>query len=391
MSDLVNFTKNFTVKSYQQGVKPPIISGENASSVWKTVTRFKSATVRNPKSASGWRQPSSYGRVEEIWTPYPLGQSRVDFLGRPVEYYSYYNYNSYNRYAGKISLMTATDSMVDSVIMKALSKLKAQKVNLSVAFGERKEAAEMMAHTVTNIAKSVRQFRGRNPLQWLKVLKNQTGHGKRDNIPNSWLELQYGWKPLMQDVHGAVSALNGRERDGDAYRATVKAALREKGTRTVQLNGPPYCMYSVPLTYEYGTAVRLDYVLENPLLATLAQLGITNPAELVWELVPYSFVIDWFTPVGNYLSSLDAALGWSLKGGSRTDWARHQGEDLAQGYTYQGYYQGTNISHKYECNQFAFNRTVYTSSPLPRFPGIKNPLSTGHIANAMSLLVSAFR
>lgn len=141
-----------------------------------------------------------------------------------------------------------------------------------------------------------------------------------------------------------------------------------------------------------GVKVRLDYELENPFVATLAQLGITNPAELIWELVPYSFVIDWFVPVGNYLSAFDAALGWHFKGGTITEWARQKGVGLPRPDGSGGwYYQPGQLGMKYHCNHFKMVRSVYTSSPLPRFPGIKNPLSTGHIANAMALLVSAFR
>lgn len=44
----------------------------------------------------------------------------------------------------------------------------------------------------------------------------------------------------------------------------------------------------------------------------LASFGITNPLELAWELIPYSFVIDWAFNVGNVLSGLDALIGVQL-------------------------------------------------------------------------------
>jgi hypothetical protein len=50
-------------------------------------------------------------------------------------------------------------------------------------------------------------------------------------------------------------------------------------------------------------------MIRDASLKQLSQLGITNPALLVWELIPYSFVIDWLIPVGDFLSSLDALVG----------------------------------------------------------------------------------
>lgn len=44
-------------------------------------------------------------------------------------------------------------------------------------------------------------------------------------------------------------------------------------------------------------------------LRTLNQLGLVNPASLAWELIPWSFVVDWFIPIGPLLSVLTAPAG----------------------------------------------------------------------------------
>jgi hypothetical protein len=35
-----------------------------------------------------------------------------------------------------------------------------------------------------------------------------------------------------------------------------------------------------------------------------AQLGLTHPGSVLWERLPWSFVVDWFIPIGTYLSNL---------------------------------------------------------------------------------------
>lgn len=370
------------------------------SNVWTGTTftlqqdRFRPANIRTKPSASGWRSPQPFSGTYETWTPTLAGVAMTEsIVGRDSPQLLDKIDNGGNSPCGKISLIMPSGSMLDRAIIKALAKLKDQKVNLSVAFGERRQAASMMGKTVIGIAKSVRQFKNANPKDWARLLRSKTtGHNAEKKIPEKWLELQYGWKPAMSDLYGAVEALNGKERDGDAYRATVKAVVRETFSEEFSLpyNGRMYVTGTK--SGERGISIRLDYVLENPLLATLAQLGITNPAVLAWELVPYSFVVDWMIPIGSYLNSLDAALGWSFKGGSYTAFSKQH----SSGYAKMGPSDVWNrhmiaYPSDYMSEQFKFTRTVFPSSPLPRFPGIKNPLSTGHLANAMSLLVTAFR
>ncbi len=364
-----------------------------------------SGPVKTVKSASGWRPPTNYSAYYAHNNPSSAGTVTVTTQRQGQDPTYQIETNGYTDGVGyPLSLPEIPDDLESRALIKALSKLKQQKVNLSVAFGERREAAEMMAHSVVSIAKTIRNFKHGFPRDWAAVKKFQTGLKKAtgkeiSNIPNRWLEVQYGWKPLMQDVHGAVSALENRERDADAYRATVTGTVFEKSESLAVIPATQSLAdWKILLKREVGFKVRLDYVLENPVLATLSQLGVTNPAELAWELVPYSFVVDWFLPVGNWLSSLDAALGWSLKGGSGTVWQRQQGHsplifrpESIQWVYGQWIKQSGNGNGDYSERQFKMNRKVYTTSPLPRFPGIKNPLSTGHVANAMSLLVSAFR
>lgn len=260
----------------------------------------------------------------------------------------------------------------------------------------------MLSSTVISIAKAVRKFKNKNPKDWAQVLKRDAARlkGKKlkdSSIPGNWLSLQYGWKPAMSDLHGAVSDLNDRERDGDAYRATVYGKAYQKTVSSPVIQSYTNIKLETQQTVEDFCKVRLDYVMENPLLASLSQLGITNPLEVVWERVPYSFVVDWFLPIGAYLNSLDAALGWSFLGGSVTDFRRYKqvgtrlvphAPDSLSGRTWEVVLGQPSAFH---WHGFAMNRSVYGYSPLPGFPSFKNPLSTGHIANAMALLVSAFR
>jgi hypothetical protein len=56
-----------------------------------------------------------------------------------------------------------------------------------------------------------------------------------------------------------------------------------------------------------------EIFVSNPNLYLANKLGFVNPGVIAWELVPFSFVIDWFVPVGNFLSQWTDFVGLTLQ------------------------------------------------------------------------------
>jgi hypothetical protein len=50
----------------------------------------------------------------------------------------------------------------------------------------------------------------------------------------------------------------------------------------------------------------------------LNDAGVLNPAAVLWETIPLSFVVDWFANLGDYFNAQAALRLWSLKGGTVT-------------------------------------------------------------------------
>lgn len=356
--------------------------------------RPQSVSVR--PSASGWRAPTGWHHEIAHAAPTPTSPVLYEDLlyGKP----SYREWWMDGFGWSTASLITGSYPIgfENRCIIKALLALKDQDVNLSVAFGERAETGRMFENVINIMVRDIRRFKKLRPRDFVKVMRKS--HFGRRKMPEKWLELNYGWQPLMNDVYGACKALNDKERDGDAYRATVVGKVSEKSRKdtTLPTRVNTAAGFTCVRNEFYACKVRLDYVMENPLLASLAQLGITNPAETAWELVPWSFVIDWAVPIGDYLSAFDAALGWSFLGGtcSKLSVLDERGVgyyNRADNKVAERYITMFGDPASYQQTRKILDRTVYESSPLPRFPGIKNPLSTGHVANAASLLASSFR
>jgi len=211
-------------------------------------------------------------------------------------------------------------------------------------------------------------------------------------IGSGWLQLQYGWKPLLDDVYGSCEFLANRgltELRGIAIgRATVNATNTQSypctvGVRQVTMYPNVKDKYTVKYTVHYSTS--------NTGLKQLSELGITNPLMIAWELMPYSFVVDWFLPIGNWINSFDATLGLTFKQGCRTTHRYTGGTTRAFAVDKIVSGEWYNFDATYFSEKVDVVRTLLTSFPTANFPRLKNPVSYQHVANAMALLTSNAR
>lgn len=281
----------------------------------------------------------------------------------------------------------------------ALLKLKDQNVNFGQAFGERAQTARLFETNIVRIAQAYSALRHGNlgfAADKLGIRINNASYKvwkrllieKYRDLAQLWLELQYGWKPLLQDIHGACVELDKHEdAAGDhAYRVTVKKKIRRDSKEIV--TSPSWPGYKDFRRHSQMCFVRLDYIPGNVELARLASLGLTNPAMIAWELMPFSFIVDWAYPLGNWINALDAAVGWDFLGGSRSELIRLRSRRECIGPAPN--IGVTSSNFKGSSHVWDFKRVVYSSSPIPARPGFKNPVSEAHVKNAMALLVAAF-
>lgn len=357
--------------------RPPAISRRAA------ITKPDSTRRRKPK---GWLYPTPYAFSKEVriaaqedlryYNTYESTWRRED---RPVQYGVGY---------ANAKALSVTNKMRDIAVTKALLKLKDQHLNVGVALAEARMTANLVGSTATRLALAYRSLRkGR-----FAEARRHLGLRGRSQ-PANWLELQYGWKPLLSDVYGAAHEVARLGSDFDSWITTVKAVYRE------QLEFDEYVEVNQPIgrTRIFGKSeasvfVRLDYEPEDHVYMWASRLGLTNPLEIAWELVPYSFVVDWFLPVGDWLSTLDATLGYKFKSGSRSERTTLVLNGQLKPFDRVGYiyrYPSVNAETA-RLSRKSLKRVVYETSPRPGLPRMKNPLSLGHMANGLSLLAQAF-
>lgn len=218
-----------------------------------------------------------------------------------------------------------------------------------------------------------------------------------DFMADTWLEYSYGWKPLLGDVYSHAEALATVmvDRDKIAVRS-IFATVTLNRTLSEYARGENLWAVSRKTDHVHSARMGVHYKLgDNSTLSTAAVFGLTNPYIVAWELVPFSFVADWFLPIGTALESITASDGLvflkGFTGGKQssittTRVSRNDRVIDSGGYIHSG---GGGLIEA-TARALSFTRFPLNSFPNPTLPKWKDPRSFAHAASAISLLQSIF-
>lgn len=281
---------------------------------------------------------------------------------------------------------------------KLFDKLKGEGANLANALGERKQVANTVSSLLKTVAYTARDLRRGNISSAIRRMGGDPDTARalrKKDIANQWLSLQYGWKPILSDVYDLIQGLHHREMVGvTVLKAGASAMLVRKSTHSqFQHPIPPYP--ATGIRSSRATAKYMIRVRPNLSIAEPAALGFTNPLTVLWEVTPWSFVVDWAIPIGRYLEQLSATHGWYFYDGCITT-TFNVGE--AGGYswssirTYPGYYIEIKrfSSEGGAGSWYEMQRVAISDFPIPDVPHFKNPFSAMHALNSIALLSQAF-
>lgn len=367
------------LEAHVKTFKPP------STRVWDNSTNVNNVYKRRYKSAytsgDGFA-PTTYTHIQQ--------SSGVTTLTTSHESYEAYfddtNIQSYMPAGDGCCQYGATASMLvdpnsyNRVILEALDGLNQNKIQLGVACAEATKTASWLAKKVTD------------GLRFLKAIKTGRVHDLKefvtpsmrikDTLSNRWLEYSYALSPLVNDIFASAQIFNeGLGQGGKSF--TIQS--RSRYTRNTDFK-------YVGALGDLNTRVKQLYIcnLRAEILDEDVQarkiLGLTNPSQILWELVPYSFAVDWFVPIGTWLGALNAPAGLKFKNGYVSVLGESNGD-----YAYNGPV-GDDVGNFFS-NEFAtvpyaargYARSAFAGWPSTPVPYVKSPFSTRHTLSALAL------
>jgi len=228
----------------------------------------------------------------------------------------------------------ADDSELTS---RLINKMRGQQWNAPIFVGELHKTTQLVYQRATHLAHLFMALRRGDLNRFFDGLKDAVGARRRAKaevefnrqfgrdaavaVSNLYLEFRYGWVPFANDVRDAMLTIW----DVLDYPAPQVFTVKAWYGKDYEVVGPEQGL----INWENGLIdvrgrVRSHVVhvkrgvwrFKPRAMDIPAKFGLLNPFEVIWELVPFSFVADWFVPIGNYLRAWDASLRVDHVGGA---------------------------------------------------------------------------
>jgi hypothetical protein len=205
---------------------------------------------------------------------------------------------------------TGIDAAINAAITKVYGKVSEAEVLGLVSLAE----FHKTMGTVQRVFGEVLWWMQRGVSIKRKLLR---GHITLQQAADLWLEIRYGLRPLYYDLKGSAAALgrlndriqrlrfdatvvlDGSWDDAESYTWTSIAPVTLSGTRM----------------FHHKTVVNAGILIRPTIEGIpLDVFGLKDIMPSLWEVVPFSFIWDWFFNTGNYFAGLNPSINTGYLG-----------------------------------------------------------------------------
>jgi hypothetical protein len=184
------------------------------------------------------------------------------------------------------------------LVDKLAQKVRGHSFDLGINIAESTKTYESILGNLQSLGTALIDLKhGRIRSAWkaLGVPRRRQRNLRSKDVSGRWLEMQYGWLPLVSQSYEAGKAL---EALGGPRKLRFSVSSGNKSGTTNGSISPS--IYAYPVKWSYSKRILAELYED---LTVARSLGLMDPLQIVWEVVPYSFVIDWFIPIGTFLSA----------------------------------------------------------------------------------------
>lgn len=324
------------------------------------------------------------------WNEYVMSHQKADHTLSNLGYYA----------ACRIKPALYDRNLEIKALNKVIDKVKAHSFNLAVATAESRQSIRLIKDNLLSVGRAALDVKnGRFSVAAERLLNSQAvrdrlspvHRGSRTRVSRlvrrsasvkdvgqKWLELQYGWLPLLSDVHEAARAVEARVNRQIHFELSGSSA---------NLNGKWESSESPSLYSNMGFYIDACKVInraEIQLDSLSSSLGLEDPLTVAWEIVPFSFVADWFIPIGAYLTAANQ-VPRVLNKLLITRFQRGEADDLRLVHPTLNFVGATSRFSFARMERQVTSGAAYHVPP-PQLKTLEKAMSPLHVVNAIALL-----
>lgn len=356
----------------------------NVSGTVGTVPLFRTMTdvvVLNFKerSAAGeiFNNPMSSSSKIEDWQLATFDRNEVNITGNGGATQKYVGFSGTYWHHGWMANVVGTVPTIDTTrveqlaITKAYADRNSTDFSAYVALGEAKSTIEWFISIFTRALSFYRNWK-KKLTKAENLLRNSKGKAARsayEDLENLRMEYRYAVVPLAADMEGIANALHGiklsprqtfRGYAQDSVSATLpingRSSTVSGGLHFVNLNG--YYTYEKKVECRAGVLTEIDFSVFGNLSR---KLGFTQSVAAAYDLLPLSFILNWFINMGDFLLAWQPNAGVSdLAAWRKTTTTITESMTLGGSGTYERSYDGGTANQTSKFSGQAWQRSTVT-------------------------------
>lgn len=261
---------------------------------------------------------------------------------------------------GRGYVVKCSDDLAKSILSHCHATLPPQPAGIeSYLWEQALKSDDFEGKNISNILQTIDLIKDLKSLNLTAIANDFRSKSRARQLSDSWLSYNYSVKTTISDLCSLKDTLS-------------------------KLDDSPSTLRS---GYQYGNSVyhlKADVspskIFLGDQLHFLRRLQLLPDLGTVWDMLPYSFVLDWFLPISDGLDQVDAEM-----------WHQQCYWDVNKIVMSRKTFSSV-INQNYSCAYSYYNRWVTTTVPQSEFffdesSLKKNPFTVRHILSGTSLII----